>query len=168
MNISMADKALNVLFLCTGNHARSIMAEVLLNAMGHGRFKAYSAGSHPKKFVHPLVLELMEKNRLPTDQVRSKSWTEFAEPGAPRMDFVITVCDDTAGETCPIWPGQPITAHWGIPDPAAVDGSNEEKRKAFFAAHNQINKLISILLSLPLDNLDKLSLQKKLDGIGKR
>ena len=157
----------NVLFLCTGNSARSIMAEVLLNAKGAGRFKAYSAGSHPKGQVHPLALELIAKNRLPVEGLRSKSWDEFAKPGAPQLDFVFTVCDNAAGETCPVWPGQPMTAHWGIPDPAAVKGSDGEKRKAFLVAYKQISTRISLLLNLPLASLDRLSMQKKLDAIGK-
>ncbi|OGA24734.1 MAG: hypothetical protein A3I02_02210 [Betaproteobacteria bacterium RIFCSPLOWO2_02_FULL_67_26] len=163
----MSDKAYNVLFLCTGNSARSIMAEVLLNAMGKGRFKTYSAGSHPKGRVHPFALELIEKNRLPTDGLRSKDWGEFARPGAPRMDFVFTVCDTAAGEVCPVWPGQPMTAHWGIPDPAAVTGSEEARRKAFFTAYSQLFNRLSILVNLPLTNLDRLGLQKKLDEIGR-
>jgi len=157
----------NVLFLCTGNTSRSIMAEVLLNAIGKGKFKAHSAGSHPKGAVHPLALEMAQKNRLSTDGLRSKSWDEFAKPGAPELHFVFTVCDDAAGEVCPVWPGQPMTAHWGIQDPAAVEGSDDQKRRAFFAAYTELQTRISLLVNLPLDKLDRLSLQKKLDEIGK-
>jgi len=163
----MAEKIYTVLFLCTGNSARSIMAESLLNAMGRGRFRAYSAGSYPKGEVHPLARELIQKNRLPVEGLRSKSWDEFARPDAPRLDFVFTVCDNAAGEVCPIWPGQPMTAHWGIPDPDSVTGSAEERRKAFFTAYAQLRNLISIWVNLPLNNLDRLALQKKLDEIGK-
>jgi len=158
---------MNVLFLCTGNSARSIMAEVMLNSMGQGRFKAFSAGSHPKGAVHPLAVELLHKNRLPTEGLRSKSWEEFSQPGAPAMDFVITVCDQAAGEVCPIWPGQPMNAHWGIEDPAAVDGSEDEKRKAFFSAYHRLQNRLSIFASLPMSKLDRLSLQRRLDEIGK-
>jgi protein-tyrosine-phosphatase len=158
--------AYNVLFLCTGNSARSIMAEVLLNTMGKGRFRAYSAGSHPKGHVHPLALELMRKNRLPTEGLRSKDWDEFARPGAPLMDFVFTVCDNAAGEVCPVWPGQPMTAHWGVPDPAAAVGAEEHRRKAFFLAYQQLSNRLSLFVNLPLANLDRLALQKKLDDIG--
>jgi len=142
------------------------MAEALLNAMGRGRFKAYSAGSHPKGEVHPFARELIEKNRLPVVDLRSKNWDEIARPAAPRMDFVFTVCDNAAGEVCPIWPGQPMTAHWGIPDPAAVTGTVEERRKAFFTAYSQLSNRLSILVNLPLDNLDRLALKRKLDEIG--
>jgi arsenate reductase len=156
----------NVLFLCTGNSARSIMAEALLNAMGRGRFRAYSAGSHPKGHVHPHALELIKKNRLSTDGLRSKNWEEFARSGAPVMDFVFTVCDDAAGEVCPVWPGQPMTAHWGIPDPAAYDGPEEDERRAFFTAYSQLTQRLSIFVNLPLAGLDRLALQKRLDEIG--
>jgi arsenate reductase len=162
-----ADRIFNVLFLCTGNTARSIMAEVLLNAMGKGRFRAYSAGSHPKGRVHPLTLELVATNRMLTAGLRSKDWAEFAKPGAPPLDFVITVCDNAAGEVCPVWPGQPMSAHWGIPDPAAVEGSEELQHKAFFTAYSQLSNRISIFVNLPLAKLDRLTLQKKLDEIGK-
>lgn len=163
----MTDRVFNVLFLCTGNTARSIMAEVLLNTMGKGRFRAYSAGSRPKGRVHPLTLELLALNRMPTADLRSKDWAEFARPGSPPLDFVFTVCDNAAGEVCPVWPGQPMSAHWGIPDPAAAGGSEQERRKAFFAAYNQLSNRLSIFVNLPLANLDRLSLQKKLDEIGK-
>lgn len=157
----------NVLFLCTGNSARSILAEVMLNTMGKGRFNAYSAGSHPKGTVNPYALELLQKNRLPTEGLRSKDWEEFARPDAPPLDFVFTVCDNAAGEVCPIWPGQPMTAHWGIPDPAAVEGSDEEKRKAFFRAYNQLQHRLSIFVNLPLDKLDRMALQRRLEAIGR-
>jgi arsenate reductase len=162
----MAGKAFNVLFLCTGNSARSIMAETLLNAMGKGRFKAFSAGSHATGKVNPLALELIVKNRLSTEGLHSKNWDEFAVAGAPEMQFVFTVCDQAAGEDCPVWPGQPMSAHWGVDDPAAVTGSDEDMRKAFFKAYNQLANRISIFLNLPLDKLDRLALQKKLDEIG--
>lgn len=163
----MTGKIYTVLFLCTGNSARSIMAEALLNAMGRERFKAYSAGSHPRKKVHPFAIELIEKRGLPVDDLRSKNWDEFVRPGAPRMDFVFTVCDNAAGEVCPVWPGQPVTAHWGIPDPAAVGGSDQEKRRAFIAAFTQLSARISLLLDLPLSSLDRKSMQKRLVDIGK-
>lgn len=156
----------NVLFLCTGNSARSILAEALLNAAGKGRFHAYSAGSHPTGRVNPYALELLEKQRLPTAGLRSKSWEEFARPGAPALDFVFTVCDNAAGEVCPVWPGQPLTAHWGVPDPAAVTGSEEEIRKAFFLAYTQLQNRILLFVNLPLDKLDRLALKQRLDEIG--
>jgi arsenate reductase len=163
----MENRTLNVLFLCTGNSARSIMAEGMLNSMGQGRFKAYSAGSHPKGAVNSLAVGLLQKNRLPTEGLRSKSWEEFSQSGAPVMDFVITVCDQAAGEVCPIWPGQPMNAHWGIEDPAATAGSGEERRKAFFTAYNRLRNRLSIFTSLPMSKLDRLSLQRRLDEIGK-
>ena len=157
---------MNVLFLCTGNSARSILAEAYLNAAGKGRFVAYSAGSHPTGQVNPFALELLQKNRLSTAGARSKSWDEFARPEAPKLDFVFTVCDQAAGETCPVWPGQPMTAHWGIKDPAAVEGDDEIKRKAFFRAFSELTTRISLFLSLPMEKLDRLTLQKRLDEIG--
>jgi arsenate reductase len=157
---------MNVLFLCTGNSARSILAEAYLNAAGKGRFSAYSAGSHPTGQVNPFALELLRKNRLPTEKVRSKSWDEFAGPDAPKLDFVFTVCDQAAGETCPVWPGQPMTAHWGINDPAVTEGGDEVKRKAFFRAFSELTTRISLFLSLPMEKLDRLTLQKRLDEIG--
>ena len=163
----MENRTFNVLFLCTGNSARSIMAEIMLNSMGEGRFKAYSAGSHPKGAVNPLAVELLRKNRLPTEHLRSKGWEEFSQPGAPAMDFVITVCDHAAGEGCPIWPGRPMNAHWGIEDPAAAEGSEDEKRKAFFTAYNRLRTRLSIFTSLPMSKLDHLTLQRRLDDIGK-
>ena len=162
----MQDPSLCVLFLCTGNSARSIMAEVLLNALGKGRFKGYSAGSFPKGTVNPFAIELLRTNRLPTEGLRSKSWDEFAAPGAPKLDFIVTVCDQAAGEVCPIWPGQPMKAHWGIQDPAAVEGSEEAKRKAFFRAYTELHRRLSILVSLPIEQLARLSLQERLNQIG--
>jgi arsenate reductase len=157
----------NVLFLCTGNSARSVMAEVLLNTLGKGRFKAYSAGSHPAGQVNPFTLELLRGNGLAVDELRSKSWDEFAAPGAPKMDFVITVCDNAAGEVCPIWPGQPVSAHWGFADPAAFQGPDEEKRRLFRQIYQQIGSRIRLFLSLPVEKLDRLSLQQRLKDIGK-
>jgi len=163
----VADQPLNVLFLCTGNSARSILAEVTLNAMARGRLRAYSAGSQPTGRVNPHALELLQKNRLPTEGLRSKSWDEFAAPGAPELDFVFTVCDNAAGEVCPLWPGQPITAHWGVEDPAAVEGDDETKRKAFLRTYSALARRIELFLALPLTKLDKLALKKKLDEIGR-
>ena len=158
---------MNVLFLCTGNSARSILAEAYLNSAGKGRFTAHSAGSHPAGKVNPFALELLQKNRLPTAGLRSKSWDEFARSGAPKLDFVFTVCDNAAGETCPVWPGQPITAHWGVADPAAVQGTDAERRKAFLRAFTELSVRINLLLALPIDKLDRLVLQKKLNDIGR-
>jgi arsenate reductase (thioredoxin) len=158
---------MNVLFLCTGNSARSILAEAYLNRAGRGRFAAFSAGSHPAGKVNPFALELLEKNRLPTAGLRSKSWEEFARSGAPRLDFVFTVCDNAAGETCPLWPGQPITAHWGVADPAAVAGSDGERRKAFLRAFSELSTRINFLLALPVEKLDRLTLKHRLDEIGR-
>jgi arsenate reductase len=157
----------HVLFLCTGNSARSIMAEAYLNTAGRGRFAAFSAGSHPAGAVNPHALELLQKNRIDTAGLRSKSWDEFAKPDAPELDFVFTVCDNAAGEVCPIWPGQPMTAHWGIADPAAVEGSDETRRRAFLKAFSELSTRINLFLSLPIGKLDRLVLQKKLDAIGK-
>jgi arsenate reductase (thioredoxin) len=156
----------NVLFLCTGNSARSIMAEAILNSLGKGRFRAYSAGSHPTGKVNPFALELLEKNRLATSWLRSKNWNEFSRPGAPFMNFVFTVCDRAAAETCPVWPGQPITAQWGVSDPAAVEGSDESKRAAFLKAYTELYRRISLFTALPFDALSKLALKEKLDEIG--
>jgi protein-tyrosine-phosphatase len=158
--------ARNVLFLCTGNSARSILAEAWLNAAGRGQFRAYSAGSHPAGQVNPLALELLAKNQLDISGLRSKSWDEFAAPSAPVMDFVFTVCDQAAGEVCPLWPGQPITAHWGVDDPAKAVGSDEQKRRAFLRAFTELSARINLFVSLPLDKLDRLALQKKLHEIG--
>ncbi len=159
-------RPLNVLFLCTGNSARSILAESILNAIGSRRFKAYSAGSHPAGKVNPFAIELLEKNRIPVAELRSKSWDEFAVPDAPVLDFVFTVCDTAAGEVCPVWPGQPLSAHWGVPDPAAAEGSDEEKRKAFFSAYNQLFHRLTIFVNLPLEKLDRNALKRQLDDIG--
>jgi len=158
----------NVLFLCTGNSARSILAEAILNREGKGRFVAYSAGSHPKGEVHPFAIDLLKKLNHPTDTLRSKSWDEFAETGAPEMGFVFTVCDNAAHEVCPIWPGQPMTAHWGVPDPAAAEGSEAERRLAFAEAYRQLGNRISIFANLPIQSLDRLSLQKRLNEIGRQ
>ncbi|MCO5066938.1 MAG: arsenate reductase ArsC [Rhizobiaceae bacterium] len=163
----MTDQPLNVLFLCTGNSARSVMAEAILNRLGAGRFKAYSAGSHPKGQVHPYTIQLLKSLNYDTSFARSKPWDEFAAPDAPKMDFVFTVCDDAAGETCPVWPGQPMTAHWGVPDPAAAEGTDAEKHLAFAEAFRMLNNRISIFVSLPMKAIDKLSLQKHLDEIGR-
>jgi arsenate reductase len=160
-------KPYNVLFLCTGNSARSILAEAYLNSAGRGRFVAYSAGSHPAGRVNPFALELLAKHRLPTEGLRSKNWDEFARAGAPQMSFVFTVCDNAAGEVCPVWPGQPVTAHWGVEDPAAVLGTDDEKRKAFLQAFTQLTVRINLLLNLQIEKLDRLSLQAKVGGIGK-
>ena len=165
----MSDHIFNVLFLCTGNSARSILAEAILNqpTVGKGRFRAFSAGSHPAGTVNPLALELLQTHGIASASLRSKSWDEFATAGAPSLDFIFTVCDNAAGEVCPIWPGQPMTAHWGLEDPAAVAGSDEEKRKAFFTAYNQLNRRISLFASLPLTTLQGMALQRELDRIGK-
>jgi arsenate reductase (thioredoxin) len=163
-----SDRPFNVLFLCTGNSARSILAEVMMNAMGAPRFKAYSAGSQPNGRVNPFAIELLQKNRLPVEGLRSKSWDEFAAPGAPGLDFVFTVCDNAAGEVCPLWPGQPITAHWGVEDPAAVEGSDDDKRKAFFHAYNRLHNRIQLFLSLPLAKLDRVALTQRLREIGRQ
>jgi protein-tyrosine-phosphatase len=157
----------NVLFLCTGNSARSIMAEAILNDLGKGKFKAFSAGSHPAGNVNPLALELLEKNRLPKTGLRSKDWNEFSRPGAPFMHFVFTVCDQAAAETCPAWPGQPMSAHWGIHDPAAIQGSIEDKRKAFLMAYTELYRRISLFTCLPIETLSNLALKEKLDEIGR-
>src|ERR1700687_3704547 len=158
----------NVLFLCTGNSARSIMAEAILNAKGRPLFTAYSAGGHPSGFVRPEALKLIGLARLPMEGLRSKNWEEFAKSGAPKMNFVFTVCDNTAQETCPIWPGQPMTAHWGVPDPAAVHGDSAEIERAFREAFFILDRRISLFLSLPLAALDRLALKKEVDRIGKQ
>lgn len=162
----MSDKVYNTLFLCTGNSARSIMAEVLLNSFGHDRFKAYSAGSHPGVQVNPLTIDVLESTRLPIEGLRSKSWDEFARPGAPQMDFVITLCDSAAGEECPLWPGQPITAHWGFEDPSAFEGTAQEKRAFFDKIFRQIANRIRIFTSLPLTTLDRVAIKRELDALG--
>ncbi len=157
----------NVLFLCTGNSARSILAEAYLNAAAKGRFAAFSAGSQPQGRVNPFALELLAKNRLDTANLRSKSWDEFARPGAPVMDFVFTVCDQAAGEACPMWPGQPMTAHWGVDDPAKVEGTDEQKRRAFRRAFSELSTRINLFLSLSLGKLERMALKKKLAEIGR-
>ena len=162
----MTAEPFNVLFLCTGNSARSILAEAILNRVGQGRFKAYSAGSQPKGEVHPYALQLLKSLNHDTSFAHSKSWEEFAAPGAPEMHFVFTVCDNAAMEACPVWPGQPMTAHWGIPDPAAVEGTEAERHLAFADAYRMLNNRISIFTSLPMNMLDRLALQKRLDEIG--
>lgn len=163
----MSKKTFNVLFLCTGNSARSVLGEALLNHLGKGQFHAYSAGSHPAGSVNPFTIELLKKSKLPVEHLRSKSWDEFSAPGAPQFDFVFTVCDNAAGEVCPAWPGQPMTAHWGIDDPAAAMGSDEDKRKAFVKSFTQLNRRISLFISLPVEKLDKLSLKRQIDDIGR-
>jgi protein-tyrosine-phosphatase len=160
-------RSYNVLFLCTGNSARSILAEALINHWGRGRFRGYSAGSHPKGSVHPIAIELLKHMQLSTDQLGSKSWDVFAAPGAPRLDFVFTVCDNAAGETCPVWPGQPMTAHWSVADPAAVEGSATEQWLAFRQAFQELEARIRIFASLPIASLDRIKLQEQLDAIGK-
>ena len=160
-------KPFNVLFLCTGNSARSIMAEALLNFWGRGRFQAFSAGSHPKGDVHPLALDVLHRNRIPADTARSKSWNEFATRDAPPLDFVFTVCDRAAEEACPVWPGQPMTAHWGVYDPAAIEGTDDEKRRAFNKAFRELDARLKIFTSLRLELLDKLALKRQLDEIGR-
>jgi arsenate reductase len=163
----VAERAYNVLFLCTGNSARSILAEAILNREAPGRFKAFSAGSHPKGEVHPFALDLLKKLHHPTEALRSKSWDEFAAPSAPVLDFVFTVCDNAANEVCPVWPGQPMTAHWGVPDPAAAEGNEAQRRLAFAEAYRMLNNRIGAFISLPIASLDRLSLRNKLDEIGR-
>jgi arsenate reductase len=162
----MTDRAFNVLFLCTGNSARSIMAESILRQFGAGRFNAFSAGSHPKGIVNPLALKTLVAYGLPTEGLRSKNWDEFATPDAPRLDFAFTLCDDAAGETCPAWPGQPMTAHWGIEDPAAVEGTEIEKERAFATAFRYLRNRITAFIALPIKSLDNLSLRARLHEIG--
>ena len=157
---------MNVLFLCTGNSARSILAEAYLNMAGKGRFAAYSAGSKPAGQVNPFALELLHKNHIETTGVRSKNWDEFAKPDAPKMDFVFTVCDNAAAEPCPYWPGQPVTAHWGVPDPAAMEGSDEARRRAFLVAFKTLSTRINLFLNLPLEKLDRIAVTRRLQGIG--
>ncbi|AJX95757.1 arsenate reductase ArsC [Burkholderia pseudomallei] len=164
----MSDKRYHVLFICTGNSARSILSEGLMNQLGDGRFVAYSAGSHPKGEVNPFALRELARWHLPTDGYRSKSWDEFAAPGAPTLDFVFTVCDKAAGEVCPVWPGQPISAHWGVPDPADVEGSDEKKLQAMHDVALTLKRRIDLLLSLPLTKLDNVALQKSVREIGQQ
>lgn len=163
----MAERPVHVLFLCTGNSSRSILAECLLNKIGGGRFRAFSAGSHPKGSVHPRALELLTQRGMPTAHLRSKSWDEFAAPGAPPLDLILTVCDNAAGEICPVWPGRPVSAHWGIADPAASTGSQDEQRGAFRAAYAALEKRIRALLALPLAALDAPQLKARLEAIGR-
>jgi len=163
----MTNQTYNVLFLCTGNSARSILAEAIMNRLGQGRFKAYSAGSQAKGTVHPFALDLLQKLNHSIEFARSKNWEEFAKPGAPKMDFVFTVCDNAANESCPVWPGQPMSAHWGIPDPAAAEGTEAERHLAFSEAYRMLQARISIFTNLPLASIDKLALKDKLDAIGK-
>lgn len=163
----MADKLYNVLFVCTGNSARSILAEGILNKLGAGRFRAWSAGSQPKGEVHPLALEVLQRQGMSQSGLRSKSWDEFAQPGAPELNFVFTVCDNAAGEVCPVWPGQPVTAHWGVPDPAAVEGTPERQEQAFNDVAQVLKRRIELMLSLPESSLASLSIQSQLDAIGK-
>ncbi len=163
---AMTDSPKNVLFLCTGNSARSILAEAILNRLGQGRFRAYSAGSQPQGKVHPLALDQLRRTNHDVSDARSKSWDEFAVEGAPKMDFVFTVCGNAAAETCPIWPGQPVTAHWGLPDPAAAEGSEAERRLAFSETYKALTTRLSIFINLPMEELDKMALQKRLDEIG--
>jgi protein-tyrosine-phosphatase len=162
----MTGRRYNVLFLCTGNSARSILAESLLNHWGRGMFRAFSAGSHPKGKVHPVALDLLREENLPAENLRSKSWDEFAAPGAPQLDFIVTVCDNAAGETCPVWPGRPMTAHWSVPDPAAVEGSETDKRLAFRQAFNDLENRIRIFTDLPIASLDRIKLKQRLDEMG--
>ncbi len=163
----MADKFYNVLFLCTGNSARSILAESIINKLGKGKFRGFSAGSHPKGQVHPIALTLLRQLDFPTDGLRSKSWDEFAAPNTPHLDFVFTVCDNAAGEVCPAWAGQPMTAHWGIPDPAAAQGTDVEKGFAFREAFRLMETRIKLFLSLPLASIDRMRLKERLDAIGR-
>lgn len=163
----MSSNTRNVLFICTGNSARSILAEVILNQVGAGRFRAYSAGSTPAGQVNPRALQLLQRNHFKIGDLRSKNWSEFAEPDAPRMDFVLTVCDKAAGEVCPVWPGQPMSAHWGVPDPAAVKGTEEQIDRAFQEAFSVLSRRISLFVTLPLEKLDRLSLQGELTRIGR-
>ncbi len=163
----MAENAYNVLFLCTGNSARSILAEALIDHWGRGRFQGYSAGSFPKGEVHPLTLKLLDRLGIPLRDARSKSWDEFARSGAPVMDFVFTVCDQAAGEVCPVWPGNPVTAHWGVPDPAAAAGTEEQRMAAFRDAYRRLEARIKLFVALPLEKLDRLALKREADKIGR-
>lgn len=164
----MSDKVYNVLFVCTHNSARSIMAEGILNSLGRGRFQAFSAGSHPGTSVNPFALKTLTALRIPTDGYRSKDWNEFARPGAPELDFVFTVCDKAAGEVCPVWPGQPMTAHWGVADPAAFEGTDEQKAKVFWDTAVVLKRRIELMLALPLASLDKMAIQREIKDIGTR
>jgi protein-tyrosine-phosphatase len=161
------DQPYNVLFLCTGNSARSILAESIMNKSGKGRFRGFSAGSHPNGEVNPLALDLLKNLDFPTEGLRSKSWDEFAATGGPRFDFVITVCDNAAGEACPVWPGLPVTAHWGIPDPAAVQGTAMERKAAFVQAFKSMDRRIKLFLSLPIASIDQLTIKERMNAIGR-
>ncbi len=160
-------KPYNILVLCTGNSARSILGEALFNTLGAGRFKAYSAGSHPTGRVNPFAIEQIRALGVPVEGLRSKSWDEFAQPDSPQMDFIVTVCDNAAGEVCPLWPGQPVTAHWGFPDPAAVDGTDDQKRAAFAQTLRQIRNRVQLFLSLPLETLDRMAIESRMRAIGR-
>lgn len=162
----MPERVYNVLFLCTGNSARSVMGEVLLNRLGEGHFRGFSAGSHPSGRVNPMTLDVLQREALPTEGLRSKSWDEFAAPGAPLMDFVFTVCDSAAGEVCPVWPGHPMTAHWGIEDPAAVEGSEVERRAAFVRALKYMRNRVAAFVNLPLSSIDRMALENRIREIG--
>ena len=162
-----AERVYNVLFLCTGNSARSILAEVLIDHWGKGRFNGYSAGSFPKGTVHPLALEELDRHHLPTSGLHSKSWEEFVRPGSPVMDFVFTVCDQAANEACPVWPGNPVTAHWGVPDPAVAEGTGDQQRRAFLDAYLALENRIKLFVALPIDKLDSMALKRKVDEIGR-
>ncbi len=164
----MSDKVYNVLFVCTHNSARSIMAEGILNRLGHGRFQAFSAGSHPGASVNPFALKTLSAMHIPSDGYRSKDWDEFARPGAPALDFVFTVCDKAAGEVCPVWPGQPMTAHWGVADPAAFQGTDEQKAKVFWDTAVLLKRRIELMLALPLASLDRMAIQREIRDIGGR
>jgi arsenate reductase len=163
----MANSEYNVLFLCTGNSARSVMGECAINRWGRGRFKGFSAGSHPKNSIHPLTLELLKELNYETEHLRSKSWDEFAVPGSPHFDFVFTVCDQAAAEQCPVWPGQPVSAHWGVADPVAFEGTIEQKRRFFFRIYSELENRIKIFTSLRIDTLDSFALQRKVQEIGR-
>ncbi|MBP9219179.1 MAG: arsenate reductase ArsC [Sterolibacterium sp.] len=163
----MTERTYNVLILCTGNSARSIMAEALINTMGQGRFRAYSAGSHPAGTVNPFAIEKVQSIKYPTENLRSKSWGEFATPDAPKMDFIITVCDNAAGEMCPVWPGQPISAHWGFEDPAAVEGTDDQKRRGFDQTFRHMMNRVHLFVNLPLKMLDQTAIKRELSNIGK-
>ncbi len=166
MNDKIRDKVYNALFICTHNSARSILAEGLLNSMGRGRFVAHSAGSHPSGTINPFALKTLASMHIPSDGFRSKDWEEFAKPGAPELDFVFTVCDNAAGEVCPVWPGQPMTAHWGVPDPSATPGTDEQKAKAFWDTAVILKRRIELMLALPLHSLDKMAIQREIKDIG--
>jgi protein-tyrosine-phosphatase len=162
------DRPYNVLFLCTHNSARSVMAECILNRVGQGRFRAFSAGSQPSGRINPYVLDLLQSLKYPTDDLRSKDWAEFARPGVPSLDFVFTVCDNAAGEVCPVWPGHPVTAHWGVPDPSSFEGTEAEKRAFVAEVHGMLQRRIGIFVNLPMRSIDRMSLQQKLKDIGRR